>query len=58
MELLVAFLIAFGVVNSSDKELLLKDASKTESIYQSSGLSSASFEEYKKKIIDLEQDGM
>lgn len=58
MELLVAFLIAFGVVNSSDKELLLKDASKTESVYQSSGLSSESFEAHKKKIVDLEQDGM
>jgi hypothetical protein len=58
MELLVAFLIAFGIVNSSDKDLLLKDASKTESIYKSSGLSSESFEAYKKKIVDLEQDGM
>ncbi|MCF8256247.1 MAG: hypothetical protein K9J06_01755 [Flavobacteriales bacterium] len=58
MELLIAFLIAFGIVSSSDKETLLKDADKTQSIYQSSGLSDSDFEAYKKKIVDLEQDGM
>lgn len=58
MELLIAFLIAFGIVSSSDADFLLKDADKTESIYRSSGLTGNDFEAYKKKIVELEQDNM
>jgi len=58
MELLIAFLIAFGIINSNDADALMKDADKVESIYRSSGLSDKDLEAYKKKIIEIEQDGM
>ncbi len=58
MELLIAFLIAFGVVSSEDKEILLKDSDKVESIYRSSGYNDTDLQAYKKKIVELEQDGM
>jgi hypothetical protein len=58
MELLIAFLITFGIVSSKDESSLLKDANKVESIYKSSGLSDKDFDAYKKKIVELEQDNM
>lgn len=58
MELLIAFLIAFGIVNSNDADALIKDSDKVESIYRSSGLTDNDLEAYKKKIIEIEQDGM
>lgn len=58
MEFLIAFLIAFGFASSSDKDTLLKDSAKVESIYKSSNLSNSQFEAYKKKIIEMEDDGM
>lgn len=58
MELLISFLIAFGVVTSSEKESLLDNPSTVESIYSKSGLSESDYEAYKKKIIEIEQDGI
>lgn len=58
MEFLIAFLIAFGFASPSDKDALLKDSAKVESIYKSSNLSNSQFEAYKKKIIEMEDDGM
>jgi hypothetical protein len=58
MELLIAFLIAFGFANSSDKDELLKNSTKVESLFQSSGKTSGDLEAYRKKIIEMENDGM
>lgn len=58
MELLIAFLIAFGFANPSDKDALLSDSSKVESLFKSSTMTSSDVEAYRKKIIEMENDGM
>lgn len=58
MELLIAFLIAFGFASSSDYSALLKDPARVDKIYQSSGATQSQFNAYRKKIIEIEQDGM
>lgn len=54
MELLVAFLIAFGYASPADKDALLNDRASAEALYGASSLSRAD----QQRIIEIEQDGM
>jgi len=58
MELLIAFLIAFGFASPADYDSLSKDKSKVDKIYQASGATQSQLDSYRKKIIEIEQDGM
>ena len=55
MELLIAVLIAFGVVNSGDAAKLSNDSSKVEKLIESNNISQSQIDDYETSIIGLEE---
>ena len=55
MELLIAVLIAFGVVNSGDAAKLSNDSDKVQKLIESNNISQSQIDDYETSIIGLEE---